>query len=84
MSGPNGINVGSLLTAQAGRVLGVPLNGVGVGSAPALNAPEEASSSEEEVSLKTIIRDRPKPRVVREFMRANLGDILGEDEEMFA
>lgn len=45
-------------------------------------APEDSSSSEE-VTLQTIIRDKPKPRVVRQFMRDYLANIRGEDEVIF-
>lgn len=76
--------MGELLTAQAGRVIGVALNGPGPASSPALVAQPQADTSEEEVTLKSIIADKPKTKIVRAFMRANLEDIQGEDETMFA
>lgn len=44
----------------------------------------EESSSEETIDLAYIVREKPKTKVVREFMRENLAAIQGDDEALFA
>lgn len=38
---------------------------------------------EEEIDLEYIIREKPKPKIVREFMQAQLDNIVGDEEELF-
>lgn len=45
---------------------------------------EDDEDSEDEVTLASIIEEKPKPKVVREFMRENLKAIQADDEEAFA
>lgn len=39
--------------------------------------------SEEVINLKYIIENKPKAKIVREFMRANLAGILSAEQELF-
>lgn len=41
------------------------------------------SSSEEELTIQEIIREKPRTRVVREFLRAQLIAIKSPEEELF-
>ena len=41
------------------------------------------SSESEEITLGTLIAEKPKPKVVREFFRDKLEDISGADEVLF-
>ena len=38
----------------------------------------------ENIDLNYIITNKPKPKIVREFMQANLESILGEEEMLFS
>lgn len=40
-------------------------------------------SSEEEITLKDIIKKKPKTKIVREFFRANLNSIKSENDLLF-
>lgn len=44
---------------------------------------DSSESSSEEVDLAYIVREKPEIDVVRDFMRANLADIRGDDELLF-
>ena len=37
----------------------------------------------EEINLEYIIEHKPKPKIVREFMKANLESIIGDEESVF-
>lgn len=61
---------------------------------PAIRAPQERepepniydgdlSSSEEEITLQYIIEKKPSTKIVRDFMRANLGVIKSEEQKLF-
>ena len=43
----------------------------------------DLSSSEEEITLDVIITKKPSTKVVRDFMRANLGVIESEEQRLF-
>lgn len=42
-----------------------------------------SESSSEEITLDTIIREKPPTKEVREFFRQNLAGIKSEEEELF-
>lgn len=44
---------------------------------------EQESSSEEEITLEYIIKKKPSTKIVRDFMRANLGVIVSEEQKIF-
>lgn len=70
-----------------------PLQGVSkipgrIGSAPLKQLPVEIqvdleASGEDILTLAEIIHEKPKPKVVREFMRAQLASIKSPEEQMF-
>lgn len=43
----------------------------------------DLSSSEEEITLQYIIEKKPSTKIVRDFMRANLGVIESEEQKLF-
>jgi len=80
-------NIGALLNAQAQSArTGVPVTQLVAQRAPMQAPPPvlEESSSEETIDLAYIVREKPKTKVVREFMRENLAAIQGDDEALFA